>query len=137
MTYDFRFASGAGYQVQWAGNEIRVEFIFQGERAGQLIMRKSPLKQCQPDIDALHQQGFSASGYWTVWAVDIQEDQRGRGFGKGLYEAAFKALATRHGPVLVGPMACTSLGTTTQDAKHVWESLKAQYPHHGSVFYLE
>ena len=62
---------------------------------------------------------------------------RGKGFGRVMYEALLHEAFLAHGEFFFAPMSATGAGTTTADAKRVWSSLSREFPTQGDVIHID
>jgi GNAT superfamily N-acetyltransferase len=93
---------------------------------------------CQPLVEALRplkSQWGEIRGWYVSWS-EVDEDRRGQGLGRLLYDAALDAMykaqcgySFQPGPVLFAPGDCVSPFTTSDLAARVWPSLARDYAH--------
>lgn len=62
---------------------------------------------------------------------------RGKGFGRVMYEALLHEAFLAHGEFFFAPMSATGAGTTTTDARRVWSSLSREFPIQGDVIHID
>jgi len=69
----------------------------------------------------------------SVTRSDLFYDKhRGKGYGVAMYIAVMRAYFDKVGPFLFMPDMCTS-GTTSKEARYVWQSLARKFPSEGYV----
>jgi len=96
---------------------------------------------CAKDLRALGAEGKYPNLLAVHHAFLDDASRKGQGIGRAMYEALFReALNVRAsriggspGPLFVMPHACTSVGSTSDDALRVWQSLAKRYPSSGVV----
>ncbi len=88
---------------------------------------------CYDDLRALGAEGRHPK-ILSVYGTQLDEDVRGKGVGKALYEALMAEAFDEHGPFFFLPMACwSSRSSTSASAMRVWASLARTYPSSGVV----
>jgi GNAT superfamily N-acetyltransferase len=126
-------------EVQRDGLDHRkdlVIFAYAGKRKIghiQVFRVKRPAEDLKPDCLADLQQiqgsrpGITA---FVAWKSFVAPRYRRRRVGVALYEAALSYLRAKYDPMAVAlvPMHCLSYGTTSADAKRVWESIARSRP---------
>lgn len=113
-------------------NEISVEGVVEGEAMYLLLADMTGHRlndACEKSVAKLLAKTFQGGDVkvWRVVDVYVPEKLQGRGYGKALYEQAFKAAR----PAIVVSGGCTGMGTSTS-AFRVWKSLACRYEHEGS-----
>ena len=96
---------------------------------------------CANDLRALGAEGKYPNLLAVHHAFLDDASRKGQGIGRARYEALFReAFAVRErriggakGPLFVMPHACTTAGSTSDDAMRVWKSLAKRYPSSGVV----
>ena len=96
---------------------------------------------CANDLRALGAEGKYPNLLAVHHAFLDDASRKGQGIGRAMYEALFReAFAVRErriggakGPLFVMPHACTTAGSTSDDAMRVWKSLAKRYPSSGVV----
>jgi GNAT superfamily N-acetyltransferase len=133
------------YKVKMDGPQEYLDVaLYEGtKRVGRLqlspVGRRSGLTaQCLPLVEALGAPE-GAYGHLRAWYVDwseVNEDRRGQGLGRLLYDAALDAMfkATggyrgSPGPFVFVPGDCSTISSTSALARRVWPSLARDYPH--------
>jgi GNAT superfamily N-acetyltransferase len=133
------------YKVKMDGPQEYLDVaLYEGtKRVGRLqlspVGRRSGLTaQCLPLVEALGVPE-GAYGHLRAWYVDwseVNEDRRGQGLGRLLYDAALDAMykATggyrgSPGPFVFVPGDCSTISSTSALARRVWPSLARDYPH--------
>ena len=83
---------------------------------------------CDYSVEVLADKVFGSKEVpvYYVSDVELQDEYRGLGWGKKMYEAAFKAVR----PAIVVTGSCVSMGTSGEAAR-VWKSLVKKYPSAG------
>ena len=128
--------------------KVSVDAIIGSRRVGKLRLGHVKVRyqktiadevpRCYSDIQALESQGMTANQYWFVDNVEVADDLRGMGIGKGIYRAGLEKIRqVPGGPHIVMPANCTGWIGTSQEARRVWDSIAPEYPHSGRVIYLE
>ena len=88
---------------------------------------------CYDDLRALGAEGRNPK-VLAVYGTQLDEDVRGKGVGKALYEALMAEAFDENGPFFFVPMACwSSRLSTSPSALRVWASLARAYPSSGVV----
>jgi GNAT superfamily N-acetyltransferase len=88
---------------------------------------------CYDDLRALGAEGRHPK-ILAVYGTQLDEDVRGKGVGKALYEALMAEAFDENGPFFFVPMACwSSRSSTSASAMRVWASLARTYPSSGVV----
>lgn len=132
-------ASAPEILVRERGNQISVQImgdVVTYESMGEVHSRgpvgwvnveKAPSNRplvCQEDANAMRAQ-VPLKGIYMVTASHLQEDMRGQGIGKLLYERALQEAASRGCAIM--PEHCWKRGMTTPSALRVWASLKRRH----------
>jgi len=132
--------SAPKFRASWVqGTQLRVRMRIEGEAVGHIVIdTRHRLQDCEADVEALKKTGHEAKVFYTVQNTAINAEHRNKGYGKALYEFAFRALSKKaKEPFYVGAYACHMGSGTSPDAKRVWQSLAKKYPSSGMVIYVE
>jgi hypothetical protein len=100
------------------------------------MRRVSP--RCIPLIEGLNPpvgEYESIRGWYVSWS-EVQVEWRGEGLGRLLYDAAIDAMFKARGgwrgepgPFVFMPGDCSTIGSTSKEARRVWPSLARDWPH--------
>jgi predicted GNAT family acetyltransferase len=124
-------------KVDWLGKNLRVRYM--GEKTdyegigwvtsygavGGVNLESIPtIKLCADDLETMRA-SLPDVKVMIVTSAYLEEDLRGNGLGKKMYEVAL-AEAAKKG-YAVAPEYCWHASMTSPDAKRVWASLKRRY----------
>ena len=120
------------FEVHKSGTEIAVNVVVDDEELYLILgnMSHHSLRHCEASVDALRERVFKGREVkiWRVVDVQVPEHLRGEGYGKKLYEKAFKAAK----PAIIVTGGCTGMSTTAA-AFRVWKSMSRKYEYEGST----
>ena len=122
-------AGGLMYLAQYDATAVAVSLYDEtGEDIiGMMDARQYSMRRLRPDAgcdqDIVRLGGGPDSTIFGVYDSRIADpSNRGKGYGKLMYEICIYEIFSRHGGFFFVPMSCT-IGTTTGDAMRVWDSL--------------
>ena len=130
-------AQAPDLKVKWSGKTLQV--LYMGEKTeddgwmtstsygvvgGVSLEPIATVKLCADDLEAMR---VSLPGVkvMIVTSAALEEDLRGLGLGKRMYEVALTEAAKKG--YAVAPEHCWHANMTSPDAKRVWESLKRRH----------
>lgn len=112
--------------------EIAVNGVVDGEEMYLLLrdMTGHRLRFCEDSVEALRERVFKGKDVpiWRVVDVLVPDHLHHQGYGKKLYERAFKAAK----PAIIVTGGCTGMGTSPA-AFGVWKSLSRSFASEGST----